>query len=127
MQNKPNFRKPQINLNEVLTRDYENMPLCIPPKTNPNKPKQTQFPPQKPASTPKTNPIKPNFKPIIQRAIGRSKIEKTLQAPEVGELVGTLSKMNGEGGIRTPSSTSPKRALISFFSSIICNSLCGQL
>jgi hypothetical protein len=33
-----------MNVNKVLTRDYENMPLCIPPKTKPNKPNQTQFP-----------------------------------------------------------------------------------
>jgi len=69
MQNKPNFRKAQMNVNMVLTRDYakktpgergKNKPNSNPIQTqsNPIKankmPKQTQY-------KPKTNPIKPNF------------------------------------------------------------------
>jgi len=59
MQNKPNFRKSQMNVNKVLTKDYENKTLGergknkpnsnpIKPKTNPKQtqyePNQTQFP-----------------------------------------------------------------------------------
>jgi len=86
MQNKPNFWKSQMNVNKVLTRDYEKRTLGERGKNKPNtKPIQTQF---KPNSNPisqraklmqsvclqrimknnadmgyeKTNPIKPNFK-----------------------------------------------------------------
>ena len=47
MQNKLNFKRPQMNANKVLTRDYENIHPLGHPK---NKAKQTQF-------KPKTNPI----------------------------------------------------------------------
>jgi hypothetical protein len=44
MQNKPNFRKPKMNLSLHSTKDYENEPRLQKPK---NKPNQTQFyPPQ---------------------------------------------------------------------------------
>jgi hypothetical protein len=47
MQNKPKSRKAEMNVNKVLTRDYENMPLCIRRENKPNqtqnKPNQTQF------------------------------------------------------------------------------------
>ena len=63
MQNKPNSQKSQMNVNNVLTKDYENVHPLRRPKTNPKqtqsnpiqsqlKPKQTQF-------KPKTNPIPP--------------------------------------------------------------------
>ncbi len=43
MQNKANFRKSQINVNKVLTREYENKSRFLPPEkqsqTNPNKAK----------------------------------------------------------------------------------------
>jgi len=42
MQNEPNFRKSQMNVNKVLTRDYEKRTLGErgknEPKTNPNEP-----------------------------------------------------------------------------------------
>jgi len=38
-QNKPNSLKAQMNVNSVLTRDYENQPLWTVPE---NKPNQTQ-------------------------------------------------------------------------------------
>jgi len=52
MQNKPNFWKSQMNVNKVLTRDYEKKTLGEHGKNKPNtnpiqsqsKPKQTQFP-----------------------------------------------------------------------------------
>jgi len=41
MQNKPNFPNTQINVNSVLSKDYENVSL---PSRRQNKPNQTQFP-----------------------------------------------------------------------------------
>jgi len=69
MQNKPNFQKAQMNVNIVLSRDYEDKTLGERGKNKPNsKPIQTQSNPIKankmPKQTqykPKTNPIKPNF------------------------------------------------------------------
>jgi len=53
MQNKPNFRKSQMNVNKVLTKDYENVTLGKRGKNKPNsKPIQTQ-----------SNPIKANIMP----------------------------------------------------------------
>ncbi len=62
MQNKPNFRKAEMNINPVKTMNYEQLTMNYANKNKPNskpiKPKtnpiQTQF-------KPKTNPIKPNF------------------------------------------------------------------
>jgi len=57
MQNKANFRKSQMNVNNVLTKDYENETLG---KRGKNKAKtnpiQTQF-------KANTNPIQSQFKP----------------------------------------------------------------
>jgi hypothetical protein len=56
LQNKPNFRKSQMNVNKVLTRDYENARLQRRPKTNPIKPNtnpiQSQFHPKQTQSNP---------------------------------------------------------------------------
>jgi len=42
MQNEPNFRKSQMNVTKLLTRDYENKDTWLSgknePKTNPNEP-----------------------------------------------------------------------------------------
>jgi hypothetical protein len=68
MQNKPNFRKSQVNVNKLLTRDYENWTLGGVGKTNPI---QTQYKPNsKPIQTQykaNSNPNKPNLPqfPII--------------------------------------------------------------
>jgi len=40
MQNKPNLPAPQMNVNAVITKYYENEQLC---RRRENKPKQTQF------------------------------------------------------------------------------------
>ncbi len=60
MQNEPNFRKSQMNVNKVLTKDYEknsNWTLGEnEPKTNPIKANS------KPIS-PKTKPIQSQYKP----------------------------------------------------------------
>jgi hypothetical protein len=47
MQNKPNFRKSQMNVSSVYTKEYENMTLGERGKNKPN-----------------SNPIKANTKPI---------------------------------------------------------------
>jgi hypothetical protein len=48
MQNKPNLPDAQLNVNTVITVDYENKPIGNLVKTNPiqsqSKPIQTQFP-----------------------------------------------------------------------------------
>ena len=68
MQNKPNFRKNQINVNSVKTKDYKNETLGgygkNKPNSNPistqNKPKQSQFQNQ---SNLKEQPKNPKFPP----------------------------------------------------------------
>jgi len=51
MQNKPNFRKSQMNVNKVSTRDYEKKTLGEHGKNKPNtNPIQTQFKPNFPKS-----------------------------------------------------------------------------
>ena len=67
MQNKPNFRKSQMNVNKVLTKDYEQMDTWSIGKTNPI---QTQYKPNsKPIQTqlkPKQTQYKANTNPILQ-------------------------------------------------------------
>ena len=44
MQNKPNFRKAQMNVNSLITKDYRKNDAFAVQKNKPNsKPKQTQF------------------------------------------------------------------------------------
>jgi len=66
LQNKAKFRKSQMNVTKVLTKDYGNRTLGEHGKkqsqTNPNKAKQSQLKPIKYKNKAKTNPIKPNFK-----------------------------------------------------------------
>ena len=62
MQNKAKFRKSQMNVNKVLTKDYENISNWTLCENKPNtKPIQSQLKPIKCQNKPKTNPIKPNF------------------------------------------------------------------
>ncbi len=56
MQNKPNFRKTEMNITSALAKDYENIP---PTKKCQNKPNQTQFHHQ----ICKTNPNRTQFQP----------------------------------------------------------------
>jgi len=64
MQNKPNFRKSQMNVNKLLTIDYENKTLSERGKNKPNSnPIQTQF---KPNSNPIQSQFKPNTNPIYK-------------------------------------------------------------
>jgi hypothetical protein len=65
MQNKPNFPDTQMNVNNVLKKDYENETLGGCGKNKPNtNPKQTQSNPIKANKMPKqtqTNPISKEF------------------------------------------------------------------
>ena len=64
MQNKPNFRKAQINVSRVSTKDYENKTLGERGKNKPNSnPIQTQSNPIKANKMPKQTQYKPNTKP----------------------------------------------------------------
>ena len=63
MQNKPNYRKSQMNVNTVLTNDYEQMDTWSIRKNKPNSnPIQSQFKPNQSQNKPNTNPNKPNFR-----------------------------------------------------------------
>jgi len=76
IQNKPNFRKSQINVNKVLSKDYENGTLGERPKTNPNKPNQTQF---KANSQNAKNERKLFFKKKLRRILARMAPQKQTQ------------------------------------------------
>ena len=61
--NKPNFRKSQMNVNKVLTKDYLKRTLGQRGKNKPNSnPIQSQFKPNQSQNKPNTNPNKPNFR-----------------------------------------------------------------
>jgi len=66
MQNKPNFRKSQMNVTKVLTMEYKNKTLSRSGKnkanSKPNKANQSQFPRPPRRNKPNSNPNKPNFK-----------------------------------------------------------------
>jgi hypothetical protein len=66
MQNKANFQKVKLNVNKVLTRDYEQMDTWSIRKTKPIqsqfKANQSQLKPIKCQNKPNSNPNKPNFK-----------------------------------------------------------------
>jgi hypothetical protein len=61
LQNEPKFRKSQMNVNEVLTRDYEQKDTWSigknEPKTNPNEPKTNPIKANKMPKQTQTNPI----------------------------------------------------------------------
>ncbi len=60
MQNKPNFRKSQMNVNKVLTKDYEKRTLGERGKNKPNSnPIQSQSKPIKANKMPKQTQYKP--------------------------------------------------------------------
>jgi len=70
MQNEPNFRKSQMNVNKVLTKDYAKKTLGEhgknEPKTNPNEPNQSQLKPIKCENKPNTKPIQSQSNPISE-------------------------------------------------------------
>jgi hypothetical protein len=63
--NKPNFRKSEMNVNKVLTKDYDKMDTWSIGKNKPNSnPIQTQFKPNSNPIKAKTNPKQTQTKPI---------------------------------------------------------------
>jgi hypothetical protein len=74
MQNKPNLQKSQMNVNKVLTRDYDKMDTWSIRKTKPiqsqfkanSKPIQSQSKPIKANIMPKQSQFKPNSNPIYR-------------------------------------------------------------
>ncbi len=75
MQNKPNFRKSQMNVTKVLTKDYEKRTLGERGKNKPNSnPIQTQY-------KPNTNPIQTQFKPTSNPIQSQSKPKQTQSNP----------------------------------------------
>jgi hypothetical protein len=61
--NKPNFQKSQMNVNKVLTKNYDKMDTWSIRKNKPNSnPIQSQFKPNQSQNKPNTKPNKPNFK-----------------------------------------------------------------
>jgi len=67
MQNKPNFRKNQMNVTDLLTRDYERKDTWSSGKNKPNsKPIQTQFKANTNPNKPNTNPIQTQTNPISE-------------------------------------------------------------
>jgi hypothetical protein len=60
--NKPNFQKVKLNVNKVLTKDYDRMDTWSIRKNKPNSnPIQSQFKPNQSQNKPNTNPNKANF------------------------------------------------------------------
>jgi hypothetical protein len=70
MQNKPNFRKAKMNVSDVYTKEYENVPLCRRGQNKPNtNPIQSQTKPNKanlPTPSDETNPIQTQYTNPIQ-------------------------------------------------------------
>jgi len=68
IQNKANFRKAQMNVNKVLTKDYGNISNCKlrenKANSKPNKANQSQFPRPTRRNKPNTNPIQTQTNPI---------------------------------------------------------------
>ena len=71
LQNKPNFRKSQMNVSDYITREYANWTLG---EHGINKPKQTQFKPDSPSAIHNTQYAIRNTNPI-QTQFMVSKVE----------------------------------------------------
>ncbi|HIJ53067.1 MAG TPA: hypothetical protein HPP66_07920, partial [Planctomycetes bacterium] len=70
MQNKPNFQNAQMNVNKVLSKDYENKTLGERGKNKPNSnPIQTQSNPIKANKMPKQSQYKPKTNPICSELV----------------------------------------------------------
>jgi len=82
MQNKPNLLNAQMNINKVLTKDYENARLRGPPKNKANSkpiqsqfmPKQTQYKANFNTKYAKQTQIKPNLVRLRRIQKGHPKI-----------------------------------------------------
>jgi hypothetical protein len=72
MQNKPNFRKSQMNVTKVLTKEYVHMDTWSSGKNKPNtNPIQSQFKPNSNPIKAKTNPIQTQSNPISEGKNGQ--------------------------------------------------------
>jgi hypothetical protein len=97
MQNKANFRKVKLDVNNVLTRVYEQMDTWSIRKTKPIKANQSQLKPIKAKKTPKqTQPVvslsnlfKPN---LSRRSLWRSRKQTQSPRPCCGKPPYTLSE-----------------------------------
>jgi hypothetical protein len=90
--NKPNFRKSQMNVNNVLTKDYDQMDTWSIRKNKPNSnPIQSQFKPNQSQNKPNTKPNKPNFilsLPALQVGQYMLLICTTLKVLEISIITG---------------------------------------
>jgi len=78
MQNKAKFRKSQMNVNNVLTRDYEKKTLGERGKTKPIKANQSQLKPIKCQNKPNSKPIQSRSTPISKAKKGRKRRTESL-------------------------------------------------
>ncbi|MDH4240596.1 MAG: hypothetical protein OEW48_13630 [Phycisphaerae bacterium] len=80
MQNEPNFRKSQMNVNKVLAMDYEQMDTWSIRKTKPikanSKPIQSQSKPIKANKMPKQTQSKPICRGVASGEAGKNPISK---------------------------------------------------
>jgi hypothetical protein len=78
--NKPNFRKSQINVSKVLTKDYDNKTLSGHGKNKPNtNPIQTQY-------KPNTNPIQTQYKPNTNPIQTQYKANQSQNKPKTNPI-----------------------------------------
>jgi len=115
MQNKPNFRKAEMNVSSILTKDYENVPLRRRRENKPNsnpikanktqnkpnfKPIQTQYKPNQSQSNPKQSQNEPKTKPKRTQ----NKPNQTRSEAEIptGELLGILKPGTNFKGKKMP-------------------------
>jgi hypothetical protein len=93
MQNKPNFRKSQMNINEVLTTDYDKMDTWSIEKNKANSnPIQTQFKANTKPIKAKTKPNKPNSNPIQTQYKANSNPIKAKTNPKQTQYKPNLSR-----------------------------------
>jgi len=77
MQNKANFPKSQMNVNKVLTNEYENIANCKLGENKANtKPIQSQTKPIQTQFHPKQTQYEPNQTQLVLRSLWRSRIQR---------------------------------------------------
>ena len=93
MQNKPNLRTTQMNLNFYPTTPYENKPLCSYPQ---NKPNQTQFKANFNLSATHQSQNKPNPNPIFTRHSRANPISVPQNSPMVYNAAEIYKELRNE-------------------------------
>jgi hypothetical protein len=97
MQNKPNFRKSQMDVSPVITMDYEKKDTWLVGKNKPNSnPIQTQSNPIKANKMPKQTQFKPKqtqFHMILAYFSSRAKKCCCQSNPHTGRRAGSASKI----------------------------------